>query len=143
MSCRAVGEGRRWIMAAAETTSLKEPDAVTVCPLCHQLLTDPTVLPCYHAYCVGCLQDWWQRHQADDQSALCPLCHTPAHAASAAASASAPDSVGFCTSHAGPIRYDTIRDAILTCARKPTRVSQLNLPHGNDNLKVENRKTKK
>jgi len=29
------------------------------------------------------------------------------------------------------IRYDTIRDAVLTCARKPTRVS-LNLPHGND-----------
>jgi len=26
----------------------------------------------------------------------------------------------------------TIRDAILTCARKPT-LSQLNLPHGNDN----------
>jgi len=29
-------------------------------------------------------------------------------------------------------KYDTIRDAILTCARKPTRV-KLNLPHGNDN----------
>ena len=29
------------------------------------------------------------------------------------------------------LRYDTIRDAILTCARKPT--CQLNLPHGTDN----------
>ena len=34
-----------------------------------------------------------------------------------------------------------IRDAILTCAQKLT--SQLNLLHGTDNEKVENRKTKK
>ena len=33
------------------------------------------------------------------------------------------------------LRYDTIRDAILTCARKDN-MSQLNLSHGNDNLKV-------
>jgi len=31
------------------------------------------------------------------------------------------------------IRYDTIRDAVLTCARNPTCTSQLNLQHGNDN----------
>ena len=36
-------------------------------------------------------------------------------------------------------RYDTIRDAILTCARKPT-LSQLNLPHGTDQQKVETKK---
>jgi len=30
------------------------------------------------------------------------------------------------------VRYDTIRDAILTCARKPTSVSPY-LPHGTDN----------
>ena len=30
-------------------------------------------------------------------------------------------------------RYDTIRDAVSTCARKPTCVRQLKLPHGNDN----------
>ena len=33
--------------------------------------------------------------------------------------------------YTGTIRYDTIPDAILTCARKPT-LSQLNLPHGNN-----------
>jgi len=32
------------------------------------------------------------------------------------------------------IRYDTIRDAILTCTRKSKAyMSQLNLPHGTDN----------
>jgi len=36
---------------------------------------------------------------------------------------------------------DTIREAILTCAQKLTR--QLNLPHGTDNHKVENRNGKK
>jgi len=33
------------------------------------------------------------------------------------------------------LRYNTIRDAILTCARKPTRVSLIYKPHGNRQLK--------
>ena len=39
------------------------------------------------------------------------------------------------------IRYDTIRDAILTCAQKLT--SQLNLPHGTKFEKVKREKQKK
>ena len=39
------------------------------------------------------------------------------------------------------IRYDTIRDVILTCAQKLT--SQLNLPHGTKFEKMEKRKNKK
>jgi len=49
-------------------------------------------------------------------------------------------SVSYSTDTHTKSAYDTIRDAILTCAQKLT--SQLNLPYGTNNKKVENRKLK-
>lgn len=57
--------------------SVKQPDDITVCPLCEQLLTDPDVLPCFHAYCSSCLDDWYrERGHASDRGGHCPLCNT-------------------------------------------------------------------
>ena len=58
-------------MAVAEI-SVKEPSDITTCPLCDQLLTDPDVLPCYHAYCANCLAE---RGDATELG-HCPLCNT-------------------------------------------------------------------
>ena len=49
-------------------------------------------------------------------------------------------SVSYSTDTHTKSAYDTIRDAILTCAQKLT--SQLNLPYGTNSKKVENRKLK-
>jgi len=62
-------------MAVAQT-SVKQLDDITMCPLCEQLLTDPDVLPCFHAYCSSCLDDWYRdRGHANDRG-HCPLCNT-------------------------------------------------------------------
>ena len=57
-------------------TSVKQPDDITVCPLCEQLLTDPDVLPCFHTYCSSCLEDWYREKGHASDRGHCPLCNT-------------------------------------------------------------------
>ena len=46
-----------------------EPDE-TECSVCHELFTEPKLLPCGHLLCRHCLVDWMKTQQ----EALCPLC---------------------------------------------------------------------
>ena len=56
--------------------TVKQPDEITTCPLCDQLLTDPDVLPCFHAYCSSCLEDWYRERGHGNDRGHCPLCNT-------------------------------------------------------------------
>ena len=46
-----------------------EPDE-RECRICHELFTEPKLLPCGHILCRHCLVDWMKTQQ----EALCPLC---------------------------------------------------------------------
>lgn len=46
-----------------------EPDE-TECSVCHELFTEPKLLPCGHLLCRHCLVDWMKTQQ----EARCPLC---------------------------------------------------------------------
>ena len=46
-----------------------EPDEIE-CSFCHQLFTEPKLLPCGHLLCRHCLVDWMKTQQ----EARCPLC---------------------------------------------------------------------
>ena len=45
----------------------------TECSICTEVFTDPRVLPCLHAYCLKCIQDWFKDKLPGDVVA-CPLC---------------------------------------------------------------------
>ena len=62
-------------MAVAQI-SVRQPDDITVCPLCEQLLTDPDVLPCFHVYCSSCLEDWYRDKGHVGDRGHCPQCNT-------------------------------------------------------------------
>ncbi|XP_022048414.2 nuclear factor 7, ovary-like [Acanthochromis polyacanthus] len=40
------------------------------CPVCHDIFTDPVLLPCSHSFCKACLRRWWRLKQAH----TCPVC---------------------------------------------------------------------
>jgi len=50
-----------------------------VCALCHELIYEPVVLPCSHAFCRACLVDCLHRGPS---SRRCPLCRKLLHATS-------------------------------------------------------------
>uniref|UniRef100_A0A8C5G737 Uncharacterized protein n=1 Tax=Gouania willdenowi TaxID=441366 RepID=A0A8C5G737_GOUWI len=50
------------------------------CPICHDIFTDPVLLPCSHSFCNICLQKWW----IQKPGRVCPVCkicsrNQPAH----------------------------------------------------------------
>ena len=50
-------------------------DDITECPICHETLTDPKVLPCIHPFCLKCLQTYSKDKKAGDEVS-CPMCRT-------------------------------------------------------------------
>ena len=64
------------LVASDRNMAVKQPEDITTCPLCDQLLTDPDVLPCFHAYCSSCLEDWNKDRASQDGDRHCPLCNT-------------------------------------------------------------------
>jgi len=56
-------------MAAA----LKQMNDITECSICTEVFTHPRVLPCFHTYCLSCIERWSKdKHPGDKLS--CPLC---------------------------------------------------------------------
>ncbi|XP_076144156.1 myeloid-associated differentiation marker homolog [Alosa pseudoharengus] len=43
------------------------------CPICLELLEDPTTIPCGHSYCQSCLQEYWVGNN-DSETVICPQC---------------------------------------------------------------------
>ena len=53
---------------------LKKVEDQTTCPICMEHFTDPRVLPCFHSYCLTCLQ----RVLVEGNYSLpCPTCRSP------------------------------------------------------------------
>ena len=59
---------------AKETTKAlqKLSDQIT-CAICHEIYTDPRLLPCLHIYCKGCLEQVVRR-ELDKNIMQCPIC---------------------------------------------------------------------
>nr|XP_054774998.1 E3 ubiquitin-protein ligase TRIM56-like [Lytechinus pictus] len=43
------------------------------CPICHDLLCNPKILPCSHSFCISCLNEFHSYQQADLEI-RCPVC---------------------------------------------------------------------
>ena len=52
---------------------LKQLESVLICPICYELMTDPTTTPCLHVFCSLCLRKYLQFKQE------CPTCHSELH----------------------------------------------------------------
>lgn len=46
-----------------------------VCSVCNEVFRSPRFLPCYHTFCLECLEKLEQRHR---NAIPCPLCRAPA-----------------------------------------------------------------
>lgn len=44
------------------------------CPICLDALQDPVTIPCGHNYCMGCIQDYWDRNGGKYVGYSCPQC---------------------------------------------------------------------
>ena len=56
------------------TEALKKVEDQITCPICMEHFTDPKVLPCFHSYCLKCLQRVLVK---GNQSLPCPTCRSP------------------------------------------------------------------
>nr|XP_061794988.1 E3 ubiquitin/ISG15 ligase TRIM25-like [Nerophis lumbriciformis] len=57
---------------AAATISI-EQDQFS-CPVCLEVLLDPVTIPCGHSYCLGCIEDYWNRGKPQKSQYSCPQC---------------------------------------------------------------------
>nr|XP_054774987.1 E3 ubiquitin-protein ligase TRIM56-like [Lytechinus pictus] len=48
------------------------------CPICHELLCNPKLLPCSHSFCERCLAELHSFHQTDSEL-TCPVCRQDAN----------------------------------------------------------------
>lgn len=53
--------------------NLRENDETMECSLCLKTFTTPKLLPCFHTFCLRCLQEYVERN-AHNQKFACPLC---------------------------------------------------------------------
>lgn len=53
--------------------TLKESEETEDCSLCLKTFTNPKILPCFHTYCLKCLQSYVEAN-AHNQKFACPLC---------------------------------------------------------------------
>ncbi|XP_056606811.1 uncharacterized protein trim25l isoform X1 [Triplophysa dalaica] len=44
------------------------------CPICLDVPTDPTTIPCGHSYCVACIEDYWDNEGRKNGTYSCPEC---------------------------------------------------------------------
>uniref|UniRef100_A0A8D3D2Z5 RING-type domain-containing protein n=1 Tax=Scophthalmus maximus TaxID=52904 RepID=A0A8D3D2Z5_SCOMX len=45
---------------AAATISIEQDQFC--CSVCLEVLRDPVTIPCGHSYCLGCIEDYWDRN---------------------------------------------------------------------------------
>ncbi|WAR10978.1 LIN41-like protein [Mya arenaria] len=58
---------------AAHARNLRENEEAVECSLCLKNFTKPKILPCFHSFCLKCLQDYVETN-AHNQKFACPLC---------------------------------------------------------------------
>jgi len=54
-------------------TAASITDDLTSCPICCEVFDVPKSLPCLHAFCLKCLQDYFVDKNSGDE-VLCPMC---------------------------------------------------------------------
>jgi len=59
-------------MATAASVT-KDLTDLTTCPICLELFNKPKSLPCLHAFCLKCLQEYFKDNNTGDE-AQCPIC---------------------------------------------------------------------
>ena len=62
-------------------TSLVVPSTAGIlsvfeCPICQNLVEEPTVTACTHVFCCSCLDEWLQSFKARSSEPRCPSCQT-------------------------------------------------------------------
>ena len=61
------------VRSALYTMALEQLNGSTECSICTEVFTDPRVLPCFHTYCLKCIQTWSKDKLPGDKLS-CPLC---------------------------------------------------------------------
>lgn len=65
---------------ARETASLselkKQFNCITTCNLCETTLTSPKILPCFHSFCLNCLNEYTRQNLQRGMASICPTCRT-------------------------------------------------------------------
>ncbi|XP_075240363.1 uncharacterized protein LOC142335895 isoform X2 [Convolutriloba macropyga] len=51
-------------------------ESFITCEICHNMFTDPRMLPCNHTFCLGCLKSWKETLHSKALEFLCPKCKT-------------------------------------------------------------------
>jgi len=56
--------------------SLKEMEAVTMCPICYQDFNEPVLIPsCQHVFCLRCIANMWKFQGSGCPDFItCPIC---------------------------------------------------------------------
>ena len=58
---------------ASSKNPIKMRSDITECPGCAEFMVEPTILPCFHSFCLECLALCLCKRNSGE-SALCPLC---------------------------------------------------------------------
>ena len=67
-------------MAEKNTTSteaLKKLEEQLTCPICLEQFTDPKILPCFHSFCLRCLECVEPELVEGNLCLSCPTCRSP------------------------------------------------------------------
>ena len=60
-------------MAAAVQSILKEVKDITECPICTEMFCTPKMLPCFHTFCLKCIEQYCKDKEEGD-TMPCPMC---------------------------------------------------------------------
>ena len=60
-------------MAAMKSTVLKEVKDITECPICTEMFCNPKMLPCFHTFCLKCI-DQYCTSKEEGETMPCPMC---------------------------------------------------------------------
>ena len=60
-------------MAAMTSIVLKEVKDITECPICTEMFCTPKMLPCFHTFCLKCMEQYCEDKEEHD-TMPCPMC---------------------------------------------------------------------
>ena len=44
------------------------------CPICYETVSKPVTMPCSHAFCCECTNEWLQTCNEENKHVTCPIC---------------------------------------------------------------------
>ena len=61
----------------ASSEALRKLEEQLICPICLEQFTDPKILPCFHSFCLHCLEDVAPELVEGNLCLPCPTCRSP------------------------------------------------------------------